>query len=104
LIWPGQDRFVAIAKMAESGRIAVRRLGGTFWRIVAGAGFSQSLYHRYYYVRHAAHACAKAACQRFRIPSPHLLPVSMQPKMQRLTSSTIDLGAKLVRQWTNLRD
>jgi hypothetical protein len=30
LIWPGQDRFVAIAKMAESGRIAARRLRGMF--------------------------------------------------------------------------
>jgi hypothetical protein len=66
--------------MAESGRIAARRLRGTFWRIVASAGFSQSLYHRYHYVRHAAHACAKAVHRRFRIPSPHLLPVSMQPK------------------------
>jgi hypothetical protein len=34
--------------MAESGRIAARGLRGTFWRIVAGAGFSQSLYHRYH--------------------------------------------------------
>jgi hypothetical protein len=33
-----------------------------------------------------------------------LLLVSTQRKMQRLTSSTIDLGAKLVRQWTNLPD
>jgi hypothetical protein len=36
--------------MAESGRIAARGLRGTFWRIVAGAGFSQSLHHRYHYV------------------------------------------------------
>jgi hypothetical protein len=39
LIWPGQDRFVAITKMAESGRIAARKLRGTFRRTVAGAGF-----------------------------------------------------------------
>jgi hypothetical protein len=39
LIWPEQDRFVAIAKMAELGRIAATRLRGTFRRTVAGTGF-----------------------------------------------------------------
>jgi hypothetical protein len=39
LIWPEQDRFVAIAKMAEFGRIAARKLRGMFRRMVAGAGF-----------------------------------------------------------------
>jgi hypothetical protein len=38
--------------MAESGRIAALR--GMFRRIVGGAGFSQRLYHRLHYARHAA--------------------------------------------------
>jgi hypothetical protein len=90
--------------MAESGRIAARTLRGTFRRIVAGADFSQSLYHRHHCLPRRHTREPRQLRQRFRIPSPPLRLVSMQPKMQRLTSSTIDLSAKLVRQWTNLPD
>jgi hypothetical protein len=54
LIWPGQDRFVAIAKMAEFGRTAARKLRGMFRRIVAGASFRKVSICRHHYARHAA--------------------------------------------------
>jgi hypothetical protein len=89
--------------MAESGRIAARKLRGMFRRMVAGAGFRKVSTTVITMPATPPHAWAPCA-NDFAFPPRICCRSRYHPKMQRLTSSTIDLGAKLVRQWTNLPD
>jgi hypothetical protein len=85
LIWPGQDRFAAIAKMAESGCIAARELRGTFRRRAAGAGFRKSLHRFHGHARHAATQVNSGSAPRSRI-----LPASVAG-LDATEDATIDL-------------
>ena len=80
--------------MAESGRIAAK-LRGTFRRIVAGTGLRKVSTTVMALPATRVRPCATIA---------HFLPHLLLVTMQRLTSSTIDLGVKLVRQWTRFPD
>jgi hypothetical protein len=81
--------------MAEPGCIAASRLACSR-RIVAGLVRKVTTTVMAMSATRMAQACA----DDISLPFPHLLLVSMQ----RLTSSTIDRGVRLVRQWTRFPD